>query len=97
MYTSVFCQHDPEKPPWGKPVRYIYGDLKAKYIYIYIYIYGDLKANASTSKNTRNRIQSKLILKLVMEFLKLVPASLRTKAPFALVRSLLLLCPLLAC
>jgi hypothetical protein len=46
-----------EKPPWGKPVREID-------------IYGDLKANATTSKYTRNLIQSKLILKLVMEFLK---------------------------
>ena len=47
-----------EKPPWGKPVGYIY-----------IYIYGDLKANATTSKYTRNPIQSKLLLKLAMESL----------------------------
>jgi hypothetical protein len=33
---------------------------------IYIYI-GDLKANATTSKYTRNLIQSKLPLKLAME------------------------------
>jgi hypothetical protein len=45
-----------EKPPRGKPVREIY--------------IGDLKANATTSKYTRNLIQSKLILKLVMESLK---------------------------
>jgi hypothetical protein len=47
-----------EKPPWGKPVREID-----------IYI-GDLKANATTSKYTRNLIQSKLLLKLVKESLK---------------------------
>jgi hypothetical protein len=52
-----------EKPPWGKPVRDIY-------------IYnGDFKTNATRSKYKRNLIQSKLILKLVMESLKLVSAS----------------------
>ena len=47
-----------EKPPWGKPVREI--DIYN----------GDLKANATRSKYTRNLIQSKLILNLVKEFLK---------------------------
>jgi hypothetical protein len=58
MYTCVFGQHDPGKTPMGKTSK------------IYIYIYGDLKANATTSKYTRNLIQSKLLLKLAMEFLK---------------------------
>ena len=60
----VFGQHGPRKTPLGKTNK----------IYIYIYIYGDLKANATTSKYTRNLIQSNLILKLLMEPLKLVPA-----------------------
>jgi hypothetical protein len=58
MYTSVFGQHDPGKTPMGKT-------SKRDMIYI-----GDLKENATTSKYTRNLVQSKLILKLVMEFLK---------------------------
>jgi hypothetical protein len=57
MNTSVFGQHDPGKTPMGKTSK---RDR---------YIYGDLKANATTSKYTRNLIQSKLLLKLAMESL----------------------------